>query len=73
MRQATMATASSTDQRSNRHTTILLTVAGAMLAGLIYTVVVRDQAISCSNESVGAWITPAQDTRTACWSSARPA
>jgi hypothetical protein len=60
MRQATTATASSTDQRSNRHTTILLTVAGAMLAGLIYTVVVRDQAISCPNELIGAWITSAK-------------
>jgi hypothetical protein len=60
MRQATTATASPIDRRSNRHTTILLAVAGAMLAGLIYTVVVRDQAVSCPNELIGAWITSAK-------------
>ena len=48
------------DKRSDRRTTVLLGVAGMMLVGLIYTVVMRDQAVSCPNELIGAWETSAK-------------
>jgi hypothetical protein len=38
----------------------LLAIAGLMLVGLIYNAVVRDPAVSCPNELVGAWITSAK-------------
>jgi hypothetical protein len=60
MTEAKAATASPVDKRSHRRTTVLLAVAGVMLAGLIYTVVVRDQAASCPNELIGAWETLAK-------------
>lgn len=60
MRQATTATASSANDQSNRRTTILLAIAVAMVAGLIYTIAVQDQPVSCPNELVGAWVTSAK-------------
>lgn len=57
MRQAATATASPTEQASNKTTTALLAIAGLMLIGLIYSVVVRDTAVSCPNELVGGWVT----------------
>jgi hypothetical protein len=59
MREATTATASPVDTGSNRRTRILLAVACIMLVGLIYVVVVRDQAVSCPNDLIGAWETSA--------------
>jgi hypothetical protein len=50
----------SVEEPSNRQTIVLLSIAGLMLVGLIYSVVVRDQAVSCPNELVGAWITAAK-------------
>ncbi|MBK9306284.1 MAG: hypothetical protein IPM58_04160 [Nitrospira sp.] len=60
MRQAAKATGSPTAQPSNKSTTILLAIAGLMLVGLIYSVVVRDSDVSCPNELVGAWVTSAK-------------
>lgn len=60
MRQAATAAAVSAEQRSTRSTKILLTVAGLMLVGLIYSVVARDPDVSCPNELVGAWVTSAK-------------
>jgi hypothetical protein len=60
MRQAATATAPPTEQPSNKTTTVLLVIAGLMLVGLIYSVVVRDPAVSCPNELVGGWITSAK-------------
>ena len=60
MRQAGKATGSPTAQQSNKSTTILLAIAGVMLVGLIYSVVVRDTDVSCPNELVGAWVTSAK-------------
>ncbi|MDH4081583.1 MAG: hypothetical protein OEU68_17425 [Nitrospira sp.] len=60
MRQAATATAVSAEQRSTRSTKILLTVAGLMLVGLIYSVVARDPDVSCPNELIGAWVTSAK-------------
>ncbi len=60
MRQAATAAATSAEQRSTKSTKILLTVAGLMLVGLIYSVVDRDPDVSCPNELVGAWITSAK-------------
>lgn len=60
MSEATPAIASPVDERSARRTTVLLAVACVMLAGLIYTVVVRDEAVSCPNELIGAWETAAK-------------
>ena len=57
MRQAATAAAVSAEQRSTK---ILLTVAGLMLVGLIYSVVARDPDVSCPNELVGAWVTSAK-------------
>lgn len=59
MKQMQTATASPTQQPSNRPTTVLLVIGGLLLIGLIYSVVVRDQPVSCPNELVGAWITAA--------------
>jgi hypothetical protein len=60
MRQAATAAAVSAEQRSTQSTKILLTVAGLMLVGLIYSVVARDPDVSCPNELVGAWVTSAK-------------
>lgn len=60
MRQAATAATVSAEQRSTRSTKILLTVAGLMLVGLIYSVVARDPDVSCPNELVGAWVTSAK-------------
>ena len=60
MRQAATAAAVSAEQRSTRSTKILLTVAGLMLVGLIYSVVARDPEVSCPNELIGAWVTSAK-------------
>lgn len=60
MIEAEMATASQVDTRSDRRTRVLLAVACVMLAGLIYAVVVRDEAVSCPNELIGAWETSAK-------------
>jgi len=60
MRHAANATASPTEQQSNKSTTILLAIAGVMLVGLIYSVVVRDPDVSCPNELIGAWVTSAK-------------
>ena len=60
MRQAATAAAGSAEQRSTRSTKILLTVAGLMLVGLIYSVVARDPDVSCPNELLGAWVTSAK-------------
>jgi hypothetical protein len=60
MREARTATASPVDTGSDRRTRVLLAVACLMLAGLIYTVVVRDEAVSCPNELIGAWETSAK-------------
>ena len=60
MRQAATAAAVSAEQRSTRSTKILLTVAGLMLVGLIYSVVARDPDVSCPNELIGAWVTSAK-------------
>ncbi|MDH5726368.1 MAG: hypothetical protein OEY60_12940, partial [Nitrospira sp.] len=60
MRHTANATASPTEQRSNKSTTILLAIAGVMLVGLIYSVVVRDPPVSCPNELIGAWVTSAK-------------
>jgi hypothetical protein len=60
MRQAATATAPPAEQPSNKSTTVLLVIAGLMLVGLIYSVVVRDEAVSCPNELVGAWVTSAK-------------
>lgn len=57
---AKTAAASSLDKRSDRRTTVLLGVACMMLVCLIYTVVVRDQAVSCPDELIGAWETSAK-------------
>ena len=53
-------TASPVDTGSDRRTKVLLAVACVMLAGLIYAVVVRDEAVSCPNELIGAWETSAK-------------
>ena len=53
MREATTATTSPVDARSDRRIRVLLVVACVMLAGLIYAVVVRDEAVSCPNELIG--------------------
>jgi hypothetical protein len=60
MRQAATAAAASAEQRSTQSTKMLLTVAGLMLVGLIYSVVVRDPDVSCPNELIGAWVTSAK-------------
>ena len=60
MKSAVSATTSTTDQPASKSTTVLLVVAGLMLVGLIYSVVVRDPAVSCPNELLGAWITSAK-------------
>ena len=60
MTEAKTTTASPVDERSDRRTRVLLAVAGVMLAGLIYTVVERDQAVSCPHELIGAWETSAK-------------
>ena len=60
MRQAATAAAASAEQRSTRSTKMLLTIAGLMLVGLIYSVVVRDPDVSCPNELIGAWVTSAK-------------
>ena len=59
MRQASTATATSAEQPANRSTTVLIVIAGLMLVGLIYSVVVRDAPVSCPTELIGAWITSA--------------
>ncbi|TKB89200.1 MAG: hypothetical protein E8D40_16765 [Nitrospira sp.] len=60
MREATTATASPVDTGSDRQTRVLLAVGCVMLAGLIYAVVVRDEAVSCPHELIGAWVTSAK-------------
>ena len=57
MRQAATAT---TPPASNKSTTILLAIAGVMLVGLIYSVVVQDPDVSCPDELIGAWVTSAK-------------
>jgi len=57
MGQAATAT---TPPASNKSTTILLAIAGVMLVGLIYSVVVQDPDVSCPNELIGAWVTSAK-------------
>lgn len=59
MKRMQTATASPTQQPSNKSTTVLLVIGGLLLIGLVYSVVVRDQPVSCPNELVGAWITAA--------------
>lgn len=53
------ATASPTQESSNRSTTVLLVIGGLLLIGLVYSAVVRDPPVSCPNELGGAWITAA--------------
>ncbi|MHC9063042.1 hypothetical protein ACYX34_10170 [Nitrospira sp. CMX1] len=60
MRQASAATANPPEQPESRSTTVLIAIAGLMLVGFIYSVVVRDQPVSCPNELVGAWVTSAK-------------
>lgn len=60
MRDATTAAALPADTGSDRRTRVLLAVACVMLAGLIYAVVARDEAVSCPNELIGAWETSAK-------------
>lgn len=60
MRQTATDTALTAEQRATRSTKILLTVAGVMLVGLIYSVVDRDPEVSCPNELIGAWVTSAK-------------
>lgn len=59
MKRMGAATTTLTEQPSNQSTTILVVIGGLLLVGLIYSVVVRDPAVSCPNELVGAWITSA--------------
>ena len=60
MIEAKIAPASYVDTQSDRRTRVLLAVACVMLVGLIYAVVVRDEAVSCPNELIGAWETSAK-------------
>ncbi len=60
MRRVATATVSLADQPASKSTTVLLTIAGLMLVGLIYSIVGRDPAVSCPNELLGAWITSAK-------------
>lgn len=60
MRRAATATVSPAEQPTSKSTTVLLTIAGLMLVGLIYSMVVRDLAVSCPSELLGAWITSAK-------------
>lgn len=60
MIEAKTVTGSLADTRSDRRTRVLLVVACLMLIGLIYAVVVRDEAVSCPNELIGAWETSAK-------------
>lgn len=60
MIEAKIAPASHVDTQSDRRTSVLLAVACVMLVGLIYAVVVRDEAVSCPNELIGAWETSAK-------------
>ena len=60
MRRAATATATPIEQPSNKSTMVLMTIAGLMLVGLIYSIVMRDPAVACPNELVGAWITSAK-------------
>lgn len=60
MRQAATATALSAEQHATKSTKILLTVAGLMLVGLVYSVVARNPEVACPNELVGAWVTEAK-------------
>ena len=60
MRRVATVTASPAEQPASKSTTVLLTIAGLMLVGLIYSIVARDPAVSCPNELVGAWITSAK-------------
>ena len=60
MREAKTATASLVDTGSDARTRVLLAVACVMLAGLIYAVVVRGEAVSCPNELIGPWETSAK-------------
>ena len=60
IRETKTATTSPADKRSDRRTRVLLAVACVMLVGLIYAVVVRDEAVFCPNELIGAWETSAK-------------
>jgi len=60
MRQAASAAAASAEQGSSKSTKLLLTVAGLMFVGFIYSVVARNPDVSCPNELVGAWVTSAK-------------
>lgn len=59
MRRASTATAKPTELSSNRSTMVLTAIAALMLVGLIYSVVVRDEPVSCPSELIGAWVTAA--------------
>ncbi|MBS0152299.1 MAG: hypothetical protein JSR31_15305 [Nitrospira sp.] len=59
MKRMGTATAPPPEQPSQKSTTVLVVIAGLLLVGLIYSVVVRDAPASCPNELVGAWITSA--------------
>jgi hypothetical protein len=59
MRQAPTATTQPTEQPANASTVVLLAIAGLVLVGLIYSVVVHNEPVACPNELVGAWITSA--------------
>ncbi len=60
MKQMGTATAPPTHLPSNKSTTVLLVISGLLLVALIYSVVVRDQPVSCPNELLGSWMTTAQ-------------
>jgi len=60
MRQGATAAAMSAEPRWTTSTKILLTVAGVMLVGLIYSIVARDPDVSCPNELIGTWVTSAK-------------
>ena len=60
MKQTATASALSVEARSSKSTHILLTVAGLMVVGLIYSVIANDPEISCPNELIGAWVTEAK-------------
>lgn len=59
MRQENLAATHRTEPAANTSTMVLIAIAGLLLVGLIYSVVVRNEPVSCPNELLGAWITSA--------------
>ncbi|MBL8073342.1 MAG: hypothetical protein JNL29_03160 [Nitrospira sp.] len=59
MGEVNSAAAQPTEPPANTSTMVLLAIAGLLLVGLIYSVVARNEPVSCPNELVGAWVTSA--------------